>query len=62
MFKTYLLKLDCGGPQRGLRPVVCRTNAEALAQAQAWLDEHPECDAVDVVLGDSELFRVARPP
>jgi hypothetical protein len=37
------------------------TNAEALVAAQVWLEEHPSCAAVDVLLGKTELFRVGRP-
>jgi hypothetical protein len=61
LLKTYILRFRAGGESAGFRPVLCRTNAQALAEAQAWLEQHRDCEAVDVFLGDIELFQVGRP-
>jgi hypothetical protein len=61
LLKTYILRFRAGGESAGFRPVLCRTNAQALAEAQAWLEQHVDCETVDVFLGDMELFQVGRP-
>mgnify|MGYP007020159423 CR=1 FL=1 len=59
MLKTYALFLRGDGdkPQQ-FQAVTCKTNAEALQSARALLASHPECQAVDIFFGDTELFRV----
>jgi hypothetical protein len=59
MLKTYALFLrgERDKPQQFLA-VACKTNAEALQRARALLAGHPECQAVDIFFGDTELFRV----
>lgn len=49
------------GASTEMRPMLCETNAEALAKAQNWLEQNPDCEAIDVLIGDVELFRVGRP-
>lgn len=59
MLKTYALFLrgDRDKPQQ-FQAATCKTDAEALQRARALLVNHPECEAVDVFFGDTELFRV----
>lgn len=61
MLKTYTLYLRDGrdGPS-AFEPAMCRSNDEAVAKALELLDRHPDCHAVDVFFGDTELFRVKR--
>lgn len=59
MLETYTLYLRDGrdGPA-AFEPVMCRTSAELMQKACAVLARHPECEAIDVYFGDTELFRV----
>lgn len=59
MLKTYALFLrsDRDKPPQ-FQAATCKSDAEVLQRARALLARHPECEAVDVFFGDTELFRV----
>jgi hypothetical protein len=58
--KTYTLFLRGGGDEGRFEPALCLTASEAMARARELLADHAECEAIEVFLGDSLLFRVAR--
>ncbi|MDQ0466974.1 hypothetical protein QO010_004771 [Caulobacter ginsengisoli] len=60
LLKTYLLRFVAKGQTIALQPVLCGTNAEALAEARRGLEQRPDCEAVDVLLGDTEIFHIGR--
>lgn len=61
LLKTYVFCLRHSDERTGVHPVLCRTNAEALQTARDWLDRHADCESIDVLLGETEIFSVARP-
>ena len=58
--KTYTFYLRDGGEQLRFEPVICRTDAEAMARAREMLALHSECEAIEVFFGDQQLFRYDR--
>jgi hypothetical protein len=58
--KTYAFHIRVDGQSPAFQPLLCATDAEALDKARQWLAQHPECEEIDVFLGDVELFSVAR--
>lgn len=64
VLKTYALYLRASGASGDaasrVEAITCGTNAEAMQQARRLLAQDPAYDAVDVVCGDVELFRVRR--
>ena len=62
LLKTYILRLHHGAEEAAaLQPVLCKTDAQALAKAREWLAQHPDCLAIDVLCGTDELYHVGRP-
>ena len=59
--KTYTLFLRDGAGEDRFEPALCASSSEAMARARELLAVHAECEAVEVFLGDSQLFSVARP-
>jgi hypothetical protein len=48
------------GEAVGFQPALCASHVEALAEARRWLEIREDCDTIDVLVGDTELFQVGR--
>jgi len=58
--KTYTLYLLDGGEAPRFEPALCKNDFEAMTRARQILEAHAEYEAVDVYLGEANLFRVVR--
>ena len=61
MLMTYTLYLQgaAEGPD-SFEPFMARSGGEAMERARTLLEERPECNAVEVFFGETQLFRVQR--
>lgn len=58
--RTYLLRFQVDDQPAGFEPILCRNDAEALAQARQRLEARADCEAIEVCVGDTILFQVGR--
>lgn len=62
MLTTFTVYLCVGGVDRAaFEPVMCETR-DLMARARQVLQQHPECEWVDVYMGDTELFQLKQSP
>ena len=60
MLRTYTIYLLDDQARPRFKPVLARTDADALREARKLLDAHPECKAIEVHFGEDILFRIGR--
>jgi hypothetical protein len=56
-----MFRLHIAGGAEEFQPFLCESHSHALTSARQWLDQNPDCEAIDVLYGESELFLVGRP-
>jgi hypothetical protein len=61
MLKTYTHVMHDEAGAKRFEPALHLRDHEAMAHARALLARHPDVRAIDVYLGDAQLFRVERP-
>ena len=62
MLRTYTLFLRNSSTPDRFVPFLARSDVEALRHARTLLNDHPECEIVEVHFGKERLFTVERPP
>jgi len=63
MLTTYTAYLRGPGyAPNAFEPLMCDSGSELMRRVREILDRHPDCETVDVYLGDTELFQVRQPP
>ena len=62
MLTTFTVYLRIDGVDRAaFEPIMC-VNRDVMSRAREVLQRHPECESVDVYMGDSELFQLKQAP